>query len=131
MTLDEMKAIVTDIDYPGYRLKIGTKGASATVSYDGYSNGAEVVPYLQACYDEPDIVTGQMSEQCTRKWMLSFHMVKSELVQTALKMLLTSHEHRTREHFKYRGERVFSPHFDVDAMWETARAKRLDYRGKK
>jgi hypothetical protein len=45
-----------------------------------------------------------------------------------LKCLLTSAEHRIREHFLYRGERVFGPHYDVDALVELCRAKRFDYR---
>jgi hypothetical protein len=37
-------------------------------------------------------------------------------------------EHRTREHFRYRGAAVFGPHFDVDALVELCRSKRHDYR---
>lgn len=119
MTLEEIQDIVANIEYPEYRFRVGVKGLT------------EDVPYLQACYNEPDIVTGKNSEQCTRKWMLSFHMVPSEITQTAMKLILTSMEHRAREHFKYKGERVYGPHFDVDALVEVARARRLDYRGKK
>lgn len=130
MTLYEMQEIVGNISYPEYTFIVGTKGTTPTESSDGYSNGAELVPYLQACYEEPDIVTGKPATQCTRKWLLSFHMVPSEITQTALKLLLTSMEHRVREHFKYKGERVYGPHFDVEALVEVARQRRLDYRGK-
>jgi hypothetical protein len=85
--------------------------------------------YLQATYEEPDIITGTPETQSTRRWPLSPEMVKSEVVQTAFKCVMTSMEHRAREGFKYRGRRVFGPHFDVDALWEIA--GRLDYRGKK
>ena len=68
--------------------------------------------------------------QYTRKWPLSQYMVKSEVVQTALKCVLTSVEHRVREHFLYKGERIFGPHFDVEALYELAKNRRLDYRGK-
>lgn len=84
--------------------------------------------YLQAEYYEPDIVTGEVELQKTRKWLLSPHMTKSEIVQTAFKCALTSMEHRTREHFLYMGERVYSPHYDVDALVELCRAKRFDER---
>lgn len=47
---------------------------------------------------------------------------------TILKCALTSQEHRVREHFKYKGELVYGPHFDVDALWEIARKRRLDLR---
>ena len=64
--------------------------------------------------------------QKTRKWRLSRYMTKSEIVQTALLCVLTSAEHQVREHFLYKGKRVFGPHFDVD---ELARiSDRLDVR---
>lgn len=84
--------------------------------------------YLQGTYFEPDVITGELELQKTRKWLLSPHMTKSEIVQTAFKMCLTSMEHRTREHFLYRLERVYSPHYDVEALVELCRAKRFDER---
>lgn len=84
--------------------------------------------YLQAWYNEKDIDTGIEEVQKTRKWLLSKHMVKGEIVQTALKCVLTSLEHRAREHFKYKGELIFCPHFDIDAFVELAKAKRLEVR---
>ena len=116
MKIDEMREIVTQCKYADYEFKVMEK------------NG---VPYLQGRYLEPDIVTGDVTDQHTRKWMLSEHMVPSEIVQTALKCALTSAEHRVREHFLYKGERIFGPHFDVEALHELARTRRLDYRGKK
>ena len=115
MTLEEMRAVIAEIEYSDYTFEIFEK------------NG---VPYLQGRYLEPDIVTGDLADQHTRKWQLSEYMVKSELVQTALKCALISAEHRVREHFKYRGQRIFGPHFDVDALYELAKAKRFDYRDK-
>lgn len=86
--------------------------------------------YLQAMYPDKDIATGAVELQKTRKWLLSIHMTKSELVQTAFKCVLTSMEHRGLEGFTYRGKRVFGPHFDVDALWEICAQGRHDYRGK-
>lgn len=73
--------------------------------------------YLQGHYSEPCVEMDIEMVQSTRKWLLSPKMTKSEIVQTAFKCCITSMEHRTREHFKYRGRRVFGPHFDVDALW--------------
>lgn len=115
MTIDEMWAIVGLIDYRNYEFEIVVKNGD---------------PFLRARYLEPDIITQKEEWQYTRKWPLSEHMVKSEIVQTAFKCALTSAEHTTREHFLYRGERVFGPHFDVEALYEIAKAKRLDYRGR-
>ncbi|WP_293222251.1 hypothetical protein [Ottowia sp.] len=40
----------------------------------------------------------------------------SELVQTALKCVLTSVEHETREQFRFRGQAIFGPHFNVEQL---------------
>jgi hypothetical protein len=82
---------------------------------------------LQATYLEADILTEVPEAQVTRKWLISPYATKSEIVQTAFKCILTSMEHRIREHFQYRGKRVFGPHFDVDDLY--AICDRLDRRG--
>lgn len=115
MTINEIRGIIKQISFRNYSFEVLEKSG---------------VMYLRASYPEPDIITGQEEIQHTRKWQLSEHMVKSEIVQTAFKCALTSAEHTTREHFLYKGERVYGPHFDVDALYEIAKAKRLDYRGR-
>ena len=84
--------------------------------------------YMQATFDEPDIVTGKVETQHTRKWKLSQYMTKSEVIQTAFKCALTSAEHRCREHFRYKGSAVYSPHYDVDELEKLCKAKGFDYR---
>lgn len=65
------------------------------------------VRYLEADVDgEP----ADLEIQHGRKWLVSRHATPSELVQTVFKAILTSTEHQTREHFTYRGARVFGPH---------------------
>ncbi len=60
--------------------------------------------------------TGSVEKWKTRSWRISFHMTKSEIVQTALKCLLTAVEHEAREAFKYKGQAIFGPHYDVDKL---------------
>ena len=84
--------------------------------------------YLQGRYMEADIVTSDQADQHTRKWRLSVHMTKSEVVQTAFKCYLTSMEHRARESFRYKGKLIFGPHYDVDALVGLCRDENLDYR---
>jgi hypothetical protein len=115
MTVDEMRAILRDVTFEGY-----TFGVFQTS--DGRPN------YLQGSYPEGDISTGARTVQTTRKWYLSEHMTKSELVQTALLCSLVSAEHRVREHFRYRGKRIYGPHFDCDSLWEICKDQYLDYR---
>ena len=113
LSLYAMRGIVALIDVPEFRFEVHLK--------DG-------VPYLQGHYVEADIVSGVDEPQSTRKWLLSPHMTKSEVVQTAFKCYLTSMEHRARESFRYRGKRVYGPHFDVDALHAICTDKHLDYR---
>lgn len=54
--------------------------------------------------------------QSGRKWYVSSFATKSEVVQTALKAVLTAEEHEAREAFLYRGAAIFGPHLDVDVL---------------
>jgi hypothetical protein len=71
---------------------------------------------LYATYMDADIYTDKAELQYTRKWPLTPAMTKSEIIQTAFKCCMTSMEHRTREAFKYKGARVFGPHFDIEDL---------------
>lgn len=103
MTLEELNAILSDVRFLDRRFVATKKG-------DGF--------LVQIQYEEPDVTTGVPATQKGRKWYVSAHSVKSEVVRTCLKAALTSMEHVTREHFFYRGARIFSPHFDVDRLVE-------------
>ena len=113
MKKEDFEAILSRVEYPGYTLFVKQDG-------DGL--------YMQGSYSEPDCYTKEEAIQKTRKWRLSIHMTPSEVTQTALKLLLTSAEHRVREHFLYRGERVYGPHFDVEELVALAKARKLDTR---
>lgn len=54
----------------------------------------------------------------SRKWFLSPHMCESEIIQTALKAVLTAEEHEAREHFLFLGKPIFGPHINVNKLWE-------------
>lgn len=112
MNYSEIKGIVDDVTFMDYDIRV--------IDADRI--------YLQGQYYEPDVETGETKLQKTRKWLLSEHMTKSEIVQTAFKLAITSMEHRTREHFQYKGQRVYSPHYDVDALVELCRMEAFDER---
>lgn len=114
MNLTEMHAVIDDCKYPGYFFTVTADARGAT--------------YLQAAYWEPDTVTSRMERQLTRRWFLSPEMTRSEITQTAFKCIITSHEHRVREWFKYRGNPIFGPHFNVDVLWKMCEAGSFDER---
>lgn len=72
--------------------------------------------FLQWEFDAACTDTGEPALQRGRKWRLSAHMTRSEVVQTALAGALAAVEHEAREAFLYRGCAVFGPHLDVDAL---------------
>lgn len=58
------------------------------------------------------VASGEL--QSCRKWYISSHSTQSEVVQTAFKAVLSAEEHEVRELFKYKGQSIFNPHFNVD-----------------
>jgi len=88
----------------------------------------DTVPYLQVSFEGTCSVTGRVTEQKGRKWMLSNHMTRSEFVQTAFLAVKQAMEHEVREEFQYYGEPVYRPHFDVEELWELSLDNKLDYR---
>lgn len=103
---ERVRGLLADVTFPGYRFRVVTVHGAA----------------LQVEYDEADVESGVPAVQRGRKWYLSSWATRGEVVQTALKAVLTSHEHRVREHFGWRGARVFGPHFDLEQLGELARA---------
>lgn len=102
MTPQEAREILVLVVYPDYTFEILERNGEM---------------FLRACYTENDINTDEPEIQKTRKWHVSKHAIKSELIQTAFKCILTSAEHRVREHFKYRGELIYGPHFSADELY--------------
>lgn len=109
-----MQEILDLVNYPGWDFRVFDDGAR---------------PYLQIrCPDGVCNVTGQPMSWGSRKWFLSPHMTRSEVVQTAFKAAMTAMEHELREQFTYRGEAIFGPHFDVDQLVAMASAGHMDER---
>jgi len=87
-------------------------------------------PYLQIGFWDADLTNpaGAKMYQSCRKWFLSPHMTKSEVIQTAFKAVLSAEEHETRERFAYKGKAIFGPHFHVDALALLCQNNALDLR---
>lgn len=72
--------------------------------------------YLQVEWPGTDATTGKPRACKGRKWSLSEHMTKSEIVQTAMAAVLAIEEHEARELFLYKGHPIFGPHYDVEKL---------------
>lgn len=102
MRLSEIEDLLEKVKFQDWEFYLGTRGMEL---------------YLQVKFDAPCTVEGgQPQKQHGRKWFISEHMTKSEIVQTAFKAVITALEHEAREMFTYRDRPVFGPHFDVDAL---------------
>jgi hypothetical protein len=81
--------------------------------------------YLEADIEKPD---SEPVEQKTRKWYVSGFMTETEIVETCWAMVQRSMMHIAGEHFTYKGRRVYSPHFDVNARIELCDNNRYEVR---
>lgn len=113
MTFAEMSKVIERTRYRDWDILL----------YQVLDAGEEI--YLQVSFLDTDL-----NQQTGRKWRLSTFMTKSEIVQTALKAVLTAEEHEAREHFRYKGEAVFSPHFDVEDLVRLSKEGEPDVRQK-
>lgn len=109
MTVDEFQRILGDIELP----------AGLVVKW----NWTPTTAYLQIKDPAlpPAFNTG-------RKWRISAHMTRSEVVQTAFAALMAWVEHEAREAFRYKGQAVFGPHLDVEVLHNVAANGAHDYR---
>jgi hypothetical protein len=83
---------------------------------------------LQVVFNSINVVTGEKEEQKCRKWFISRHSCKNEVVNTALKAILAAEEHEARENFKYKGQRIFDPHVDYDKVADFMKTNPLNTR---
>jgi len=65
-----------------------------------------------------------------RKWRLSPHMTKGEIVQTAFMACLAWEEHECREAFKYKDQPVFSPHYNIESLVRLCEQGQFEERSK-
>lgn len=112
MTIGDIQNVVALCHYPAYDIYVREDGRGAW--------------YIQGEYVEEDIVTLKAEVQRTRRWFVSPEVTSGEVVQTCLKLVLTSAEHRVREHFLYKQRRVFGPHFDIEKLWAVCEDARME-----
>jgi hypothetical protein len=97
----DLGAILDEIELPGHRL------ASAPAP-GGF------LLWLER--EEPDADTGVPACQEGRRWFVAEAAGRGDVLRTVLKAALAWQEHSVREALRYRGERVFGPHHDVDQL---------------
>lgn len=114
MTAQEVGQILAAVQYKDWSFIVGSEGGQWLYLQP---------QFIAVCRD-----SGAIQPQKGRKWRLSQHMTKSEIVQTAFKAVMTAEEHEARENFTYRGRAIFGPHYDVDDLAWLAAEGRKDVR---
>lgn len=108
-----LQQIMADVRFPGYTFETGQMAGP----------GEGISLYLRVRYDEPDVMTGVKEEQVGRVWHVPVGQTVGQIVQTCLKAILTSLEHRAREHLTYKGKPVLQPHLDIETVWQLLPAR--------
>ncbi len=109
LTLERIKFIVSQITFNDWMFVVGT-----------YQEGT---PYIQILFKDKDRISGVEEIQRCRKWILSFHMVDSEVIRTAYKAVEAAMLHEVQEAFKYKNARIFNPHLDLEELADAINAK--------
>ncbi|AMV34552.1 hypothetical protein VN12_20680 [Pirellula sp. SH-Sr6A] len=100
-TIESLKMVLKEVAFKDWKFRVWQVGQSFLI---------------QVCFEAIDSKTSIPDTQFGRKWFIDRYATKSEIVQTAFNAVLTALEHEAREDFKYRGARIFAPHFDVDSL---------------
>lgn len=108
---EALKAIVADI-------KLANGWTVEALDYPVYGPGPYFWFLRVRCAGDQCNDSGEPMSWTGRKWYISSHSTTSEVVQTALKAVLTAAEHELREQFTYQGVRVFDPHMDLPEVVE-------------
>jgi hypothetical protein len=105
MNIDHINRILKDTDYKDWVFLTGSMGS-------GW--------YIQVHFMAPDNDSPGSDPigQKGRKFYISPHMTEGEVVQTCFLAIKTAEEHEMREHFQYRKQRVFGPHFNLGWLAE-------------
>lgn len=121
--LERVRAIVADVHFPGYTFAVVELAGEPIGPPPMIAMAPVPIEHpiaVQVAYNEPDVMTGVVEEQRGRLWVINHAWGAGQIVQTCLKALLTSLEHRAREHLLWRGRPVLQPHFSLDELWKLA-----------
>lgn len=101
LSLDEVRRVLAEVCCEGLAFSV-TDGPG----------GIE----LRVCATAADADHGAPARQVGRAWRIDAQATPGDVARTAFAAAMAWQEHETRERFRYRGQRVFGPHLDVDAL---------------
>jgi hypothetical protein len=129
-TLASLRALVSQVSFKSHEFRILPRGDAflLQVRFE-----APCVSKMHSHKRAPDVTVnghpphdmGADELQSGRKWDISKHMTPSEVISTAFLAVLQAEEHEVRENFRYRGQNIYGPHFNVDELAELLELNRV------
>jgi hypothetical protein len=110
-----LAGVIDDIDFPGYDFILSEMSANVFA--------------VQVAYKEPDVFSGVVEDQRGRLWLIGLNQTEGQIIQTCFKAIMTSLEHRAREHFTWRKRPILQPHQDPHDLWKLCGAEREQQHG--
>lgn len=102
LTFEEVASILEQVKFRDWTLRLLEKGDGFLVQW----------VFMGVDVDNPE--AGPVPQHC-RKWYVSPYSTPTEVVETAWKACWVAQLHEVAEEFTYKGRRVYSPHFDIEA----------------
>lgn len=104
LSFAEVKDILDDIEYKDWEKEIIPVDSNITLfRWQWYENEGP-----------------EQGLQKARLWVIEHRQPHSDIVRSALASVLMAEEHEARERIRYRGKKVFNPHYNVDRLAEMA-----------
>ena len=104
--VEDVEELLEEVECSPYQLRVIHIGANSFA--------------IQATLERVDIDTGEKSLGTGGKYYVSPFSTREEIIQKCLAACLAYAEHEVREHFKWKGRRIFGPHMSHDRLWEIA-----------
>jgi hypothetical protein len=119
-TYDQIWDILNQIQFMDRNFRLLSKGSGFLLQ----------VEYWEVDVDSPATMKNPAIPvlQRGRKWYVSPFSTETEIVETAFKAIKISMMHVVKEHFTYKGRRVYSPHFDINGRIQLCDDKVFDGR---
>jgi len=100
-SVEEMRDIVKDVEYKDWEFRVTEENDMI---------------FLQLWFKEEDTDTGEFIDQYSRKWILSFQMGETEVLNTCFLAVSTAIRHEIRENYLYQNERISNPHRNISKV---------------
>lgn len=117
MTFKEISDILAKVKYKDWQLH-AIKKADEVI----------LCQWVFMATDNDNPADTTLYEQKCRKWFISIHSTKSEVIRTAYLAAIQAEMHEANESFTYDGVRLFDPHTDLIELSQFMKSASQDVR---